>query len=300
MTLTNGINSNGKLTQFGISANSYDPNTSINVVSSDILSETNNNDGNNYNINNNNNVEDDNEPSSAESDAVLLIDTKKSDAEDSEPLNSIDDNTDLENEMIRLSEEVNSNTDDKKTDDNNESAFSDDTSTLTASSVESEMSNSELDISSSSSSVSSTSSSPPPETELDEKQKLLNAINNATYLKLKINNQLKSLPWKPKVRLCELESFLDQERKKFLGYGDLLNDIDTLIGLPNPIHESVRILKQHLYVSLADEQIKQEEKIYKYPMSTQSLDEAGNDEAPAEVLFSSLLNNLPQYLVTPL
>ncbi len=297
MTLTNGINSNGKLTQFGISSNNFDPNTSINPVSQDILGETNNNDQNNYNNNNNNNVEE-NESSSAESDAVLLIDSKKPEAEDSESLNNIEDNTDLENEMIRLSEESNLNTDDKKIEDDNESAFSEDASTLTASGLESETC-SESDISLSNSISSSTSSSPPPEVELDEKQKLLSAINNATYLKMKINNQLKSLPWKPKVRLCELESFLDQERKKFLGYGDLTNDLNTLIGLPNPIHESVRILKQHLYVSLADEQIKLEEKIYKYPMSTQNSDEnkLEDEEAPAEVLFSSLLNNLPQYLV---
>ena len=45
-------------------------------------------------------------------------------------------------------------------------------------------------------------------------------------------------------RQYELEAFLDQSRKKFLGYGDLNNDNDTLIGLPYPIHESVRILKQ--------------------------------------------------------
>jgi hypothetical protein len=45
-------------------------------------------------------------------------------------------------------------------------------------------------------------------------------------------------------RQTELQLFLDQVRKKFLGFGDMPNDNDTLIGLPAPIHESVKILKQ--------------------------------------------------------
>lgn len=128
---------------------------------------------------------------------------------------------------------------------------------------------------------------------------LMDAANESASIKLNIYNQIKTLPWRPKVRLCELESFLDQERKKFLGYGDLLNDLETLVGLPQPIHESVKILKQHLFASLSEEQIKLEEKFYKYPMSTKEIDET-NEESPlppAEILFSSLLSNLPQYLI---
>ena len=97
---------------------------------------------------------------------------------------------------------------------------------------------------------------------------LVDAANESASLKLNIYRQIKSLPWRPKVRQCELEAFLDQERKKFLGYGDLVNDLDTLVGLPHPIHESVKILKQHLFASLSEEQIKLEEKFYKYPLST--------------------------------
>lgn len=137
-----------------------------------------------------------------------------------------------------------------------------------------------------------------------EQVKVLNAASDAAALKLHLYNQMKTLPWKPKVRMCELESFLDQERKKFLGYGDLMNDLDTLVGLPYPIHESVKILKQHLYISLAEEQVKLEEKFYKYPMSTKEMKKTDGDEnqdeedePPAEMLFSSLLTNLPQYLV---
>lgn len=53
----------------------------------------------------------------------------------------------------------------------------------------------------------------------------------------------KGLPWVPKVRQKDLQFFLDQTRIKFLGF-KLDNDIETLIGLPNPIHESVAILNQ--------------------------------------------------------
>lgn len=105
------------------------------------------------------------------------------------------------------------------------------------------------------------------------------------------------------MRRKELELFIDQERKKFLGYGDLTEDLDTLIGLPYPIHESVKVLKQHLYVSLNDEQIRLEERMIKYPLSTKhcSTDEnedgSEKEQPAAEILFSSLLSNLPQYLI---
>ena len=90
------------------------------------------------------------------------------------------------------------------------------------------------------------------------------AVSDALQLKLQFYSHSKTLPWKPKVRRKELELFIDQERKKFLGYGDLAEDLDTLIGLPYPIHESVKVLKQHLYISLNDEQIRLEERMLRY------------------------------------
>lgn len=54
---------------------------------------------------------------------------------------------------------------------------------------------------------------------------------------------IKGLPWIPKVRRKDLQFFLDQTRIKFLGF-KLDDDVDTLIGLPDPIYESVSILKQ--------------------------------------------------------
>jgi hypothetical protein len=156
---------------------------------------------------------------------------------------------------------------------------------------------------------------------------LLNsAVNDAVRLKLHLYNQLKTLPWKPKVRTCELEAFIDQVRKKFLGYGGLRNDFNTLVGLPYPIHESVKILKQHMYISLADEQIKAEERMLKYPLVSKTLaenqhqrqrqqhqqkqeqpmnkdqvndiDDNGDEScSPAEALYASLLQTLPQHLI---
>ncbi|CAF4866014.1 unnamed protein product, partial [Rotaria magnacalcarata] len=45
------------------------------------------------------------------------------------------------------------------------------------------------------------------------------------------------------------------------------DDLTTLIGLPKPIHESIKILKQHLYIPLSEVQIKIEDEAVKYPLS---------------------------------
>ncbi|XP_052213602.1 striatin-interacting protein 1 homolog isoform X2 [Dreissena polymorpha] len=103
----------------------------------------------------------------------------------------------------------------------------------------------------------------------------------------------KSLPWKPKVRTKDLEQFLDHTRVKFVGF-QVKNDRDSLAGLPLPIHEGVKVLKQHLYVSLSELQIKREEDIAKNPLSQPETDVPNT---PAEVLFQAILPNLPQYMI---
>uniref|UniRef100_A0A8C5D1M4 Striatin-interacting protein 1 homolog n=1 Tax=Gadus morhua TaxID=8049 RepID=A0A8C5D1M4_GADMO len=55
----------------------------------------------------------------------------------------------------------------------------------------------------------------------------------------------KGLPWAPKVREKDIENFLESSRSKFIGY-TLGNDTNTVVGLPRPIHESIRTLKQPL------------------------------------------------------
>jgi hypothetical protein len=44
-------------------------------------------------------------------------------------------------------------------------------------------------------------------------------------------------------RQRDLEAFLEHTRKKFVGFA-IKDDLTTLIGLPKPIHESIKILKQ--------------------------------------------------------
>ncbi|KAM9313402.1 striatin-interacting protein 2 [Gastrophryne carolinensis] len=103
----------------------------------------------------------------------------------------------------------------------------------------------------------------------------------------------KGLPWAPKVREKDIENFLEMSRSKFIGF-TLGQDTDTLVGLPRPIHESVKILKQHKYVSVADIQIKAEEELEKCPMS---LGEEEVEETATECLYKAMLFNIPQYMI---
>jgi len=101
------------------------------------------------------------------------------------------------------------------------------------------------------------------------------------------------LPWTPKVRQKDIDQFLDISRNKFIGYS-LIGDHESLAGLPQPIHEGFKTLQRHMYMSLADVQIKKEEDIARNPISTHE------DEiklTPAEVLYQAILPNLPQYMI---
>ncbi|XP_041052291.1 striatin-interacting protein 1 homolog isoform X1 [Carcharodon carcharias] len=103
----------------------------------------------------------------------------------------------------------------------------------------------------------------------------------------------KGLPWAPKVREKDIEMFLESSRSKFIGY-TLGNDTDTVVGLPRPIHESIKTLKQHKYISVSEIQMKKEEEYLKKPLS------AGDEEfdlTPAEVLYQGILPSLPQYMI---
>lgn len=61
---------------------------------------------------------------------------------------------------------------------------------------------------------------------------------------------LLGLPWTPKVRQKDLDAFLDNSRIKFVGF-PVHGDRNTLAGLPAPIHEGVKVLKQVSVFSLA-------------------------------------------------
>ncbi|KAG8440097.1 hypothetical protein GDO86_006040 [Hymenochirus boettgeri] len=103
----------------------------------------------------------------------------------------------------------------------------------------------------------------------------------------------KGLSWAPKVREKDIESFLEISRSKFIGF-TLGHDTDTLVGLPRPIHESVKILKQHKYVSVADIQIKKEEELEKCPLF---LGEEKVEDNACELLYKAMLINIPQYMI---
>lgn len=103
----------------------------------------------------------------------------------------------------------------------------------------------------------------------------------------------KCLPWKPKVRLKDLEMFLDHTRSKFVGF-QVKSDHTSLAGLPQPIHEGVKVLRQHLYISLSEVQIKREEEIAQNPLSKPEKD---IPNTPSELLYQALLPSLPQYMI---
>uniref|UniRef100_A0A8C6XAP6 Striatin interacting protein 2 n=1 Tax=Naja naja TaxID=35670 RepID=A0A8C6XAP6_NAJNA len=88
----------------------------------------------------------------------------------------------------------------------------------------------------------------------------------------------KGLPWAPKVRQKDIEHFLETSRNKFIGF-TLGQDTETLVGLPCPIHESVKTLKQHKYIS-------------KWKSGEEEV-----QETPCEILYRSMLYNLPQYMI---
>uniref|UniRef100_A0A8C3RGU6 Striatin interacting protein 1 n=1 Tax=Cyanoderma ruficeps TaxID=181631 RepID=A0A8C3RGU6_9PASS len=99
----------------------------------------------------------------------------------------------------------------------------------------------------------------------------------------------KGLPWAPKVREKDIEMFLESSRSKFIGY-TLGSDTNTVVGLPRPIHESIRTLKlvsqgvppapAALWVPLAH--LPGEEEV---------------EQVPAEILYQGLLPSLPQYMI---
>ncbi|XP_044144017.1 striatin-interacting protein 1 [Bufo gargarizans] len=103
----------------------------------------------------------------------------------------------------------------------------------------------------------------------------------------------KGLPWAPKVREKDIEIFLESSRSKFIGY-TLGSDTDTVVGLPRPIHESIRTLKLHKYTSIAEVQIHLEEEFIRCPLSG---GEEEVEQVPAEILYQGLLPSLPQYMI---
>ncbi|KAK2106852.1 Striatin-interacting protein 1 [Saguinus oedipus] len=100
----------------------------------------------------------------------------------------------------------------------------------------------------------------------------------------------KGLPWAPKVFGVpgELMSGLNTGPSLFS------SDTNTVVGLPRPIHESIKTLKQHKYTSIAEVQAQMEEEYLRSPLSG---GEEEVEQVPAETLYQGLLPSLPQYMI---
>ncbi|XP_006564789.1 striatin-interacting protein 1 isoform X3 [Apis cerana] len=103
----------------------------------------------------------------------------------------------------------------------------------------------------------------------------------------------KSLPWTPKVRQKDVDTFLEVSRLKFVGY-NLEGDRQSLAGLPQPILEGVNTLKRHMYISLAEIQIQKEEQMLRNPISTPRFPIR---QTPTEIVYHAILPFVPQYMI---
>ena len=115
----------------------------------------------------------------------------------------------------------------------------------------------------------------------------------------------KGLDFRPKARTKDVEAFVELCRSKYGCFesGESGNDIS---GLPEPVQESIRVLRQHIYVPLSDVQVEEEEKVKKkraYTLFSHSERKEGDAESltsrdnPTEKLYNVLLPNLPQYMI---
>lgn len=68
------------------------------------------------------------------------------------------------------------------------------------------------------------------------------------------------------VAMFRFQVFLNHARLKFVGF-TAPDDIVSLAGLPQPIHEAVFTMREHLYVSLGEVQMQREATIARYPLS---------------------------------
>eukprot|EP00800_Vazella_pourtalesii_P011724 TRINITY_DN2826_c2_g2_i1.p1 TRINITY_DN2826_c2_g2~~TRINITY_DN2826_c2_g2_i1.p1 ORF type:complete len:829 (+),score=70.36 TRINITY_DN2826_c2_g2_i1:71-2557(+) len=119
----------------------------------------------------------------------------------------------------------------------------------------------------------------------------------------------------PKIRRTEVENFLDMVQSRFVGFkcgnkalgGELLGD------LPEAIHDSLKVLEQHLYIPLSELQIEREKYLQLIPplpshlfpkvltpYSKQQLDLSRlelSSPSPTEILYEQLLPQLPQFMI---
>ena len=113
----------------------------------------------------------------------------------------------------------------------------------------------------------------------------------------------KGLDFRPKARKKDVDAYIEACRSKY-GCFETGEPGQELAGLPDPIQESIQVLRQHIYIPLSDIQIAEEEELKKKHAhgggnegeggASVKLPERDN---PTEKLYKILLPNLPQYMI---
>ena len=108
----------------------------------------------------------------------------------------------------------------------------------------------------------------------------------------------KGLEFRPKVRIHDVEAFIENSRAKFSCFESADMGTNDLAGLPDPIKESIEVLRAHVYTPLSDIQIKEEEQL-EARLAGKPLEDVTLPErlSEAENLYKILLPNLPQYMI---
>ena len=108
----------------------------------------------------------------------------------------------------------------------------------------------------------------------------------------------KGLEFRPKVRINDVEAFIENSRAKFSCFESADMGTNDLAGLPDPIKESIEVLRAHVYTPLSDIQIKEEEQL-ESKLAGKPLEEVTLPERSSETenLYKILLSNLPQYMI---
>ena len=81
---------------------------------------------------------------------------------------------------------------------------------------------------------------------------------------------------------------------KLIGY-TLGRDMNTVVGPPRPIHQSIKTLNQPEYMSIAEVQVQIEEECLCSPLG--AWEEEDTEQVPAETLCPGLLPSLPQCML---
>ncbi|KAL3093147.1 hypothetical protein niasHT_022597 [Heterodera trifolii] len=102
------------------------------------------------------------------------------------------------------------------------------------------------------------------------------------------------LPWRPKVREADIESFLQAQRKKHFHFQLPPGDSTTVFALPEPIvRGSLPALRRNLYVPLTELQLKSEDRYNRFPFSQKEFIE----DCPAERLYVRILPEMTEYVI---